>query len=164
RSRAAVLEGDATAGRAAKRYDRDGEGLAVGSHPVHYDGRAVGARAQYAGCHAPRSHQYLTGDALGRHSLCRNRGAVMPTVSTDDLNRLMQRSETNGVVDASKERSRLKRATQEFEAVFVGLMLKQMRKSMANSNALFGNNNESKMYQDMTDDAIAQQISKTGSF
>lgn len=68
------------------------------------------------------------------------------------------------VSDAQKQRDRLKKATQEFEGVFIGMMLKQMRKSMTGGNALFGKSSESKMYQDMMDDATATQMSKTGTF
>ncbi len=62
------------------------------------------------------------------------------------------------------KRTQLTRATQEFESVFIGLLLKQMRKSMAGQNAMFGNSQEAKLYQDMADDASAQQMSKVGTF
>ena len=64
----------------------------------------------------------------------------------------------------SQKRDKLEKTTQDFEAVFVGMMLKQMRKSVAGQNALFGNSPESKMYQDMLDDATAQHMSKVGTF
>ena len=48
--------------------------------------------------------------------------------------------------------------------MFIGMMLKQMRKSIAGQNALFGNSSESKIYQDMADDATAQKMSKVGTF
>src|SRR3954469_12376919 len=64
----------------------------------------------------------------------------------------------------TKEKSRVTKATQDFEAVFIGMMLKQMRKSMAGDNALFGKSQEAKVYQDMMDDSLAQQMSKTGTF
>jgi len=63
-----------------------------------------------------------------------------------------------------KEKSRLTKASQDFEALFVGMMLKQMRKSMAGENALFGKSSESKIYQDMMDDKLAEQMSHTGTF
>ncbi len=66
--------------------------------------------------------------------------------------------------DAARQHDRLKKATQEFESVFLGMMLKQMRKSMTGGNALFGNSQEAKMYQDMMDDETAKQMSRTGSF
>ncbi len=66
--------------------------------------------------------------------------------------------------NAARQRDKLKKATQDFEAVFVGIMLKQMRKSMDGGNALFGNSSEAKLYQDMMDDATAAQMSRTGSF
>ncbi len=66
--------------------------------------------------------------------------------------------------DYSAKADKLKKATQDFEAVFLGMMLKQMRKSIAGDNALFGNSHEAKMYQDMADDATAKQLSKAGTF
>src|SRR4051794_8164192 len=64
----------------------------------------------------------------------------------------------------TKEKTRVTKATQDFESVFIGMMLKQMRKSMAGDNALFGKSSESKIYQDMMDDSLAQQMSRTGTF
>jgi flagellar protein FlgJ len=62
------------------------------------------------------------------------------------------------------KRDKLQKTTQDFEAVFVGMMLKQMRKSMASQNAILGNSSESKMYQDMMDDATAKHMSQVGTF
>lgn len=66
--------------------------------------------------------------------------------------------------EAARQREKLKKATQEFEAVFIGMMLKQMRKSLTGGGALFGSSNESKLYQDMLDDSVAQRMSQTGDF
>ncbi|HLJ55957.1 MAG TPA: rod-binding protein [Chthonomonadaceae bacterium] len=62
------------------------------------------------------------------------------------------------------EHAKAVKATQDFEAVFIGMMLKQMRKSMAGDNALFGNSNEARVYQDMMDDNLARELSRTGTF
>lgn len=64
----------------------------------------------------------------------------------------------------TKEKARVTKATQDFEAVFVGMMLKQMRKSIAGDSPLFGKSPEAKIYQDMMDENLANQISHTGSF
>lgn len=64
----------------------------------------------------------------------------------------------------TKEKARVTKATQDFEAVFIGMMLKQMRKSMAGEDPIFGKSSESKIYQDMMDDSLAQQMSRTGTF
>lgn len=66
--------------------------------------------------------------------------------------------------DYAKKSDKLQKTTQDFEAVFIGMMLKQMRKSVAGQNALFGSSSEAKIYQDMMDDATAQRMSKTGTF
>ena len=63
-----------------------------------------------------------------------------------------------------KQRTRVQKATQDFEAVFLGMMLKQMHKSMAGDNALFGKSQEAKVYQDMMDDTLATTLSKSGTF
>jgi flagellar protein FlgJ len=80
----------------------------------------------------------------------------------------IQNPKDAGYVTAKAEyatkRAKLAKTTQDFEAVFVGMMLKQMRKSMAGQNALFGNSSESKMYQDMMDDATAKHMSQVGTF
>jgi Rod binding domain-containing protein len=44
------------------------------------------------------------------------------------------------------------------------MMMKQMRKSMAGEDALFGKSQEAKIYQDMMDDSLAQQMSRSGTF
>lgn len=73
-------------------------------------------------------------------------------------------SYTQAKADFDRQNARLKKATQDFEGVFIGQMLKQMRKSMAGANPLFGNSSEAKLYQEMQDDATAENMSKTGSF
>jgi flagellar protein FlgJ len=76
----------------------------------------------------------------------------------------VQKAHAEAKAEYNKEKSRVTKATQDFEAVFIGMMLKQMRKSMAGDNALFGKSSEAKVYQDMMDDSLAQQMSKTGTF
>jgi peptidoglycan hydrolase FlgJ len=68
------------------------------------------------------------------------------------------------VTEVKRQRDKLKKATQDFEAIFVGMMLKEMRKTMTSDNPLFGKSSESKYYQEMMDDAVAHQISRTGQF
>lgn len=63
-----------------------------------------------------------------------------------------------------RKHAQLQKATQDFEGVFIGQMLRLMRKSMTGGNALFGNSSEAKLYQEMQDDATAENMSKTGSF
>lgn len=87
----------------------------------------------------------------------------MAVDSVNDLNRLLVSSSDNGQVNPEHARERLKKATQAFEAVFVKQLLGQMRKSMTGSS-LFGSSQQAGMYQDMMDDALSTQISKTGSF
>ena len=65
---------------------------------------------------------------------------------------------------AARQRAQLKKATQDFEAIFVGTLFKEMRKTMSGDNPLFGNSSETKHYQEMMDDTVAQNLSKTGAF
>jgi flagellar protein FlgJ len=73
-------------------------------------------------------------------------------------------SATGTLSAAAQQRAKLKQATQDFEAIFLGMMLKQMRQSMTGSNALFGNSSEAKLYQEMLDEVTAKQMSQTGAF
>src|SRR5262245_54083390 len=68
------------------------------------------------------------------------------------------------IAELKQRRAKLKQATQDFEAIFVGMMLKEMRKTMTSDNPLFGNSSQAKYYQEMMDDAVAHQISRTGQF
>ncbi len=63
-----------------------------------------------------------------------------------------------------RRHQKLVKAAQDFEAVFVGQMLKQVHKSLSGDKPLFGGSQEAKMYQDMMDEATAQQMSRSGSF
>jgi flagellar protein FlgJ len=63
-----------------------------------------------------------------------------------------------------KKLDKLKKATQDFEAIFIGTMLKEARKSLNGSHPLFGDSYEAKQYQEMMDDKMAEQMSRSGSF
>src|SRR3954469_24928462 len=80
------------------------------------------------------------------------------------LGTALEKVHAQAKAEFTKEKARVTKATQDFEAVFIGMMLKQMRKSMAGDNALFGKSSESNIYQDMMDDSLAQQMSRTGTF
>jgi flagellar protein FlgJ len=85
----------------------------------------------------------------------------MPIIPDAELDRL---THTNGATDSLDQRkAKLKKVTQEFESVFVGMMFKQVRKSMQGENSLFGKSPESRLYQEMMDDTFAQRISESGS-
>ena len=84
--------------------------------------------------------------------------------SIPEFGKALETAHTQAKAAYTKEKARVTKATQDFEAVFIGMMLKQMRKSMAGDNALFGKSSESKIYQDMMDDSLAQEMSHTGTF
>ena len=81
-----------------------------------------------------------------------------------EFGRGLEAAHTRAKATYTKEKARVTKATQDFESVFIGMMLKQMRKSMAGDNPLFGKGSEAKLYQDMMDDSLAQQMSRTGTF
>ncbi len=62
----------------------------------------------------------------------------------------------------SKDDKQIKKACQDFEAIFTGFMLKAMRKTVQKSE-LFGSNQEEDMFRDMMDDEIAKTSSQRGS-
>ena len=84
----------------------------------------------------------------------------IPLIGTEPVSSV----DPKAVDEYKKQQSKLQKATQEFEAVFIGMMLKQMRKSMTGGDGIFGNSPESKTYQEMMDDTLATNLSQTGSF
>ena len=62
----------------------------------------------------------------------------------------------------SKEDKKLKQACQDFEAVFMGFMLKGMRKTVQKSE-LFGSSREEEMFTDMMDDEVCKSASRSKS-
>jgi len=62
----------------------------------------------------------------------------------------------------NKEDAELKKVCSEFESILVLQMLKQMRASVMKAD-LFGSSQKEEMFQDMMDEEIAKDFSKTGS-
>jgi len=56
---------------------------------------------------------------------------------------------------------KLREATREWEAFFVGYLLKQMRKTAGEGGGLFTPSEGEKMFRDMLDDETARSLSKT---
>ena len=61
----------------------------------------------------------------------------------------------------TKDNQKLKQACQDFEAVFMGFMLKGMRKTVSKSE--IDSSKEEEMFTDMMDDEICKSASKTSS-
>ncbi len=59
------------------------------------------------------------------------------------------------------EEEALRGVTREFEAIFIGEMLKQMRRPDF-SGGLLGNDRASKMYREMHDEAMAAEMARAG--
>ena len=78
-------------------------------------------------------------------------------------NLLAKHASKDPLTDAIQQRDRLKKATQEFESVFIGQLIKEMRKTES-GDPLLGKSRESKQFQEMSDDALARNLSKSGSF
>lgn len=64
---------------------------------------------------------------------------------------------------SSRQNAQLKKAAQDFEAIFVGEVLKKMRRSVSESG-LFGGGAASDIYTGMFDDTIAQAIASKNGF
>ena len=62
---------------------------------------------------------------------------------------------------AQSEASRARDTAQEFEGVFIGMLLKAMRSSVA-SGGLFKNGTETQTYREMFDQEVGRKIAKSG--
>ena len=85
--------------------------------------------------------------------------AILPDKNTGNSPTLEQVRE-----GYTRQRDKLKKATQDFESVFLTQLLKQAHKSMQGEGSLFGNSSEAKFYAEMRDEMMAQHLSKTGQF
>lgn len=65
------------------------------------------------------------------------------------------------IAAAAKDLKSLKKATQEFEAVFAKKLLSEMRKGVKETS--FGDTLGKEIYQDMMDDTIAHTMAEQGS-
>lgn len=83
----------------------------------------------------------------------------------ETLEDLQRRAKANTHVvnseSASKEDADLKKACKGFEAMFLSLMYKQMRKTVPESS-LFGESNAMKIYRDMQDDEMMKRVADGG--
>ena len=86
---------------------------------------------------------------------------------TQDMNRLHTQTEASGTVDAAAaakqaaEDKKLREACQDFEAMFMSIMYKQMRNTVP-ENDLFGKSNGQKIFESMLDDEVMKNASKAG--
>lgn len=62
----------------------------------------------------------------------------------------------------SSEDNKLKQACKDFESIFMGYMLKSMRKTVE-KNELMGTSQQEEMFQDMMDDEICKSAAETNS-
>lgn len=78
-------------------------------------------------------------------------------------NRLKQaQMEASKINDKNlSQTDKLKKVSQEFESIFLGYMLKQMRKTVP-EDPLFGNSTAKDIFYEMYDDAVARELSKAG--
>lgn len=78
-----------------------------------------------------------------------------------NLENTLALAQTQTVTDQKvvKDRASLKKACQDFEAIFIQSMFKSMRKTVP-EGGLFEKDHATEMYQDMMDQEIASQISR----
>ena len=63
---------------------------------------------------------------------------------------------------SSATSSKLKTACQDFESVFFGMMLKEMRKTVPQDTLLGDDAHEQEIFQGMMDDSVAKQMASHG--
>jgi peptidoglycan hydrolase FlgJ len=63
---------------------------------------------------------------------------------------------------SKSEQAKLKGACQDFESVFFGMMLKEMRKTVATDPLLGDDAHEQEIFQGMMDDSVAKQMASHG--
>lgn len=78
-----------------------------------------------------------------------------------NLENTLALAQTQTVTDQKvvKDRASLKKACQDFEAIFIQSMFKSMRKTVP-EGGLFEKDHATEMYQDMMDQEIASRISR----
>lgn len=85
----------------------------------------------------------------------------MPNINTSKLENTVKSLEKNSQNDARlKEEERLKEVCEDFEAIFVNMMLKSGRETV-NEGGLIEKSNGTKMFEGMYDEELASIISKT---
>jgi flagellar protein FlgJ len=78
-----------------------------------------------------------------------------------DLHRIVE--ETSGSADPAARNEALRKVGEQFEAVFVRLLMKQMRRTIPQSDLFGGSGNEREIYEEIGDAALAEGISRQGS-
>jgi len=89
---------------------------------------------------------------------------AMPDTSENaaDKARLLQRASSNGTAGVTeKQRLQAKKVSQDFEALFVGMMMKSMRATVGNDKLTGGGHGED-VYRSMLDQAYADASVKRG--
>jgi len=72
-------------------------------------------------------------------------------------------AKTDGVkqAGANKDVAQIKKAAQDFEAIFINQLLKSMRNTVEESK-LWGDGRDMKLYRSLLDEQLASQMAKTG--
>lgn len=95
----------------------------------------------------------LAAQAMTQTTSGNTNNAVMSLNASKALNPL------NGPKDHTD--AQLKQVSQNFESIFIQMMLKEMRNSVEKSN-LFGNSQATQFFESMRDEEIAKQLSASG--
>lgn len=66
----------------------------------------------------------------------------------------------NNLKAKDREEKRLKQSCKDFEAIYIGLMLKSMRSTVP-EDSLFGTSNQKEIFQSMFDQEIAKNIANS---
>jgi flagellar protein FlgJ len=78
-----------------------------------------------------------------------------------DLRRIAE--ESTGATDPAARNEALRKVGEQFEAVFIRLLMKQMRRTIPQSDLFGGSGNEREIYEEIGDAALAGGIGRQGS-
>ncbi len=87
----------------------------------------------------------------------------MTQISKTDPALLQSPGQTPGQAALTPDQAKLKKACQDFEAIFLRFILRKMRDTVP-KDGLLGNSDAQDTYRQMLDSALADEMSKSGSF
>lgn len=88
-----------------------------------------------------------------------NKGVISSDLQTHKLEKKLAEFKSSAQSDGDK--TKLREAAQEFEAIFISQMLQPMMNTVE-TDSLFGGGNSEKVYQSMMVDEVGKAISKNG--
>lgn len=97
-------------------------------------------------------------DFLGGSEISARAGMINMTNTIQQAEVQAKKAENQNQADYMKQ---IQKVSRDFESIFLGYMLKQMRKTVP-EDALFGNSNAKEIFSEMYDESLSQELSKAG--